>query len=77
MALLLGKRASIKGSTLRNRNDAYKTHLIQEFSRNCLADFSSGKLTPIIDTEYSAAKLAEAHKRMENNDTQGKLVVSW
>lgn len=77
MALLLGKRATIKGSTLRNRSDEYKSQLIKKFSNEYLSDFVDGKLTPIIDTEYSAAKLAEAHQRMENNDTQGKLVVSW
>ncbi|MEP0174622.1 MAG: NAD(P)H-quinone oxidoreductase [Paraglaciecola sp.] len=77
MALLLGKRANIKGSTLRNRSNIYKTQLIKKYTKAHLADFSNGSLTSIIDTEYSAAKLAEAHQRMENNDTQGKLVVGW
>ncbi|MEP0354938.1 NAD(P)H-quinone oxidoreductase [Paraglaciecola sp.] len=77
IALLLGKRASIKGSTLRNRSDVYKAELIKKFTDACLADFANGQLVSIIDTEYSVAKLADAHQRIENNDTQGKLVVGW
>ncbi|MFT2090879.1 NAD(P)H-quinone oxidoreductase [Paraglaciecola sp. 2405UD69-4] len=77
MALLLGKRASIKGSTLRNRSDAYKSQLVQKFSDHYLDCFSKGTLTSIIDTEYSVADVSKTHQRMENNDTKGKLVVSW
>jgi NADPH2:quinone reductase len=77
MAMMLGKRATIKGSTLRSRNDEYKTHLIKEFSQTCLADFVSGKLIPNIDSELAAKDVGEAHQRIEDNDTMGKLICCW
>jgi putative PIG3 family NAD(P)H quinone oxidoreductase len=77
MAMLLGKRASIKGSTLRNRTDQYKTRLIKAFSDNCLAQFVQGNFISVIDTEYSADEVGVAHQRLENNDTIGKLVCHW
>jgi len=77
MALLLGKRATVKGSTLRSRTNQYKTQLIKEFSQACLADFGSGKLFPNIDTEFAAKDVGKAHQRIENNDTMGKLIGCW
>lgn len=77
MAMLLGKRATVKGSTLRSRNDQYKTHLIKEFSQSCLADFDNRKVIPNIDTVFAAKDVGKAHQRIENNDTMGKLICSW
>jgi putative PIG3 family NAD(P)H quinone oxidoreductase len=77
MAMMLGKRATIKGSTLRSRHDLYKTHLIKEFSQACLADFDNHKLIPNIDTEFSAKDVGNAHQRLEDNNTMGKLIGCW
>ncbi len=77
MGLLLGKRAKIQGSTLRNRSDEYKTKLITEFSQRFLDEFKTGKLKPVIDTVYAVEKITEAHTRMEDNDTIGKLICTW
>ncbi|WP_299074648.1 NAD(P)H-quinone oxidoreductase [uncultured Paraglaciecola sp.] len=77
MAMILSKRATVKGSTLRNRSDQYKAQLIKEFRQTCLADFDSGKLFPNIDTEYTANDMGQAHQRIENNNTMGKLIGAW
>jgi putative PIG3 family NAD(P)H quinone oxidoreductase len=77
MAMMLGKRATVKGSTLRSRHDQYKTHLIKEFSKTCLADFDSCKLVPNIDTEFAAKDVGKAHQRLEDNNTMGKLICCW
>jgi NADPH2:quinone reductase len=77
MAMMLGKRATIKGSTLRSRHDQYKTRLIKAFSQTCLADFDSCKLVPNIDTEYAAKDVGKAHQRLEDNNTMGKLICCW
>lgn len=77
MALMLGKRATIKASTLRSRTDEYKTRLIESFSTACLADFDSGHLYPNIDTVFAAKDVGAAHQRLENNDTMGKLIGCW
>ena len=77
MALLLGKRASIIGTTLRNRSDDYKAELIRNFAAVCLPAFESGELKVNIDTHYQIDDVNKTHARLGNNDTQGKLVVSW
>ena len=77
MAMMLGKRATVKGSTLRSRNDGYKSNLISAFSQACLADFDSGKLIPNIDSLFAAKDIGKAHQRLENNDTMGKLIGCW
>lgn len=77
MALLLGKRATIIGSTLRNRSDNYKTQLINEFSHNWLQHFNAGQLHASIDSFYSAHDIEIAHQRLEDNQTMGKLIGVW
>jgi NADPH:quinone reductase-like Zn-dependent oxidoreductase len=77
MAMMLSKRASIKASTLRNRTDAYKSLLIAEFSNQCLSSFSDGTLVPVIDTVFPAEQIAQAHERLERNDSIGKFVINW
>lgn len=77
MGLLLGKRAKIQGSTLRNRSDEYKSQLISNFTTRFLGEFKSKNLTAVIDTVYPVHDVAKAHARMEENDTIGKLICSW
>ncbi|WJG07859.1 NAD(P)H-quinone oxidoreductase [Aliiglaciecola sp. LCG003] len=77
MAQVLTKRAKIMGSTLRSRTDQYKTQLIADFNRDCLAGFNSGELSATIDTVINAEDIAQAHLRLENNDTMGKLIGIW
>lgn len=77
MAMMLGKRATVKGSTLRSRSDQYKSDLIEKFSQACLVDFSKHILVPNIDSEFTAEETGKAHLRIENNDTMGKLIGYW
>lgn len=77
MGLMLTKRATISGSTLRNRSKSYKQVLIKEFSERFFSGFSSGQLLPTIDTVYPAQQVAAAHKRLQANDTMGKLIGVW
>ncbi len=77
MALLLAKRASIIGSTLRNRDDLYKANLISAFSQQFLPDFVSGKLRVNLDSCIAAEQIGEAHRRLEANQSAGKLLGVW
>lgn len=77
MALLLTKRANIIGSTLRNRSDSYKAELVKGFSLDCLGLFESGKLQVNIDSYIDANDISQAHRRLESNDSQGKLIGVW
>lgn len=77
MALLLGKRANISGSTLRNRSDSYKSRLMADFYNSWYDSLESGALKPNIDSYYAARDMTIAHKRIEENQTMGKLIGIW
>lgn len=49
LAALVGKRASLICSTLRNRSDEYKTELVSDFGRTVLPLFKSGELVSVVD----------------------------
>jgi len=75
LAALLPKRASIVGTTLRGRPIEAKIAVTQRFGREVLPWLADGTCVPIIDTRYPLAEVADAHRRIEANDTIGKLVL--
>lgn len=77
IAKLLLKRASIVGSTLRNRDDSYKAELTRLFNERCLPLFTENKLRPIIQDVFEVEHISSAHQLMSQNKTKGKLVVKW
>ena len=77
MALLLRKRLTIVGTVLRSRPVEEKIALAREFSDSVLPLLASGRIGPIVDEVYSFEEVAKAHARMEENDSFGKLVLTW
>jgi putative PIG3 family NAD(P)H quinone oxidoreductase len=74
---LMGRRASIRGTVLRARPLAEKRALAEAFERDVLAGFTSGELQPVIDRVYPAGQVADAHRRMEANESFGKILLEW
>ena len=72
---LMATRAQLLASTLRSRSLAYKVQLTQEFASDVLPQFIDGQLEPVIDSVYDWADVADAHRRMENNENAGKIVL--
>jgi putative PIG3 family NAD(P)H quinone oxidoreductase len=72
---LMAKRAHLLASTLRDRSLAYKIELTQEFAGYALPKFVEGELEPVIDTTFDWTEAADAHRRMENNENAGKIVL--
>jgi putative PIG3 family NAD(P)H quinone oxidoreductase len=77
MGVLLRKRATIVGTTLRARPLEEKIALAREFSARMISLFESGQLKPIVDRVLPFDQIAEAHRVMESNATLGKLVLVW
>ena len=73
---LMAKRAQLLATTLRSRSLAYKVQLTQEFASDVLPDFIDGDLRPVIDSVYDWTEVADAHRRMENNENAGKIVMT-
>lgn len=77
LAILLRKRAAIVGTVLRARPPEEKAALTQAFAQSVIPLFVDGRLRPIIDDILPMSDIAEAHRRMEANETLGKLILRW
>jgi NADPH2:quinone reductase len=78
LAKLLHKRVRIFGTVLRARPLEEKAALAQAFGRRIAPFFGEkGPLLPVVDSIVPMAQVAEAHRRMENDDTFGKIVLTW
>jgi NADPH2:quinone reductase len=75
--LVLRKRLSITGSTLRARSVAYKSELAQALRERVWPLVASGRIRPVIHRVYSAQQAAEAHALMESGSHVGKIVLTW
>lgn len=75
--LLLRKRITIAGSTLRPRTIAYKTRLAQDLRATAWPWLEAGKVRPVIHQVFPAARAADAHALMESSTHVGKIVLTW
>ena len=73
---LIGRRASLMTSTLRDRSDDYKTRLIQDFERDCIPAFEDGSLKIIMDSIHRISEAEIAFEKMSNNLNIGKMVLT-
>ena len=75
MAILLSKRLTIRGSTLRNRSIDEKTTLINQFNRDVIPLFERQIISPTIDSVFSWKDVEKAHQRMVDNKNVGKIIL--
>lgn len=73
---ILRKRLKIQGSTLRNRDLAYKTQLTRDFQSFAWDAIQAGRIKPVIDEVLDWTQIADAHRKMEANRTTGKVVLT-
>jgi NADPH2:quinone reductase len=74
---LLTKRASITGTVLRSRSPEEKVEVAREFTARVVPLLASGAVRPVVDQIYRPEQVAEAHARLEADDTFGKLLLDW
>jgi NADPH:quinone reductase len=77
LAALLEKRACVRGSVLRSRPLEEKAALAQAFQKQVVPLFESGLVVPVVDEVFESARIAEAHRAMEENRNVGKIVVRF
>lgn len=73
---LLVKRLRIVGSTLRSRDDTFKTDLINDLKAHVWPLFAAGTLKPIIHKVYDIQEVEKAHQALSENITLGKIVLA-
>ena len=76
MALVMSKRLTLTGSTLRPRSDTFKTALRDEIEREAWSLVAEGAVRPVMDEMFPLEDAARAHARMENGDHIGKIVLA-
>jgi NADPH:quinone reductase len=77
LGLLLRKRLTIIGTTLRGRSIEEKAEATRLFASSVLPLVSRGAIHPIIDRAYPADEIRDAHERMESNASFGKIVLTF
>ncbi len=81
--LLLRRRLTVTGSTLRPRPVAFKAAIAQALKVHVWPLLESGQVTPVIYETFDAAGddsgsgAAKAHALMESNKHVGKIVLTW
>ncbi len=75
--LVLRRRLTITGSTLRPRPVAFKAAIAQACLKNVWPLIESGLIKPVIFKTFEAQDAAKAHALMESNLHVGKIVLTW
>jgi NADPH2:quinone reductase len=75
--LLLRKRLTITGSTLRPRGVAFKAAIATSLREHVWPWLETGRIKPVIFKTFPAGEAAAAHALMESNAHIGKIVLEW
>jgi NADPH2:quinone reductase len=75
VGLILSKRITWIGTTLRARPLERKLALSQRFIDEVLPLFDTGALRPVVDSRYAFDDIAAAHRHMEANANVGKILI--
>ncbi|MDO8437634.1 MAG: NAD(P)H-quinone oxidoreductase [Nitrosomonadaceae bacterium] len=75
--LVLRKRLTVTGSTLRPRSIEFKAAIAAALRDKVWPLIASGAIKPVIHSSFVAADAAQAHALMESNQHIGKIVLTW
>ena len=77
LGLVMRKRLTITGSTLRARDTAFKSAIARNLEKHIWPLLASGQIKPVIHSVFTADKATEAHQLMESRAHMGKIVLSF
>ncbi len=75
--LVLRRRLTVTGSTLRPRSLAFKEAIAQACRKHVWPLIEGGSIKPVIHSTFAAADAGQAHALMESNVHIGKIVLTW
>jgi NADPH2:quinone reductase len=75
--LVLRKRLTITGSTLRARPLAFKAAIARSLHQHVWPWIAAAKIRPVVHTVFAASDASKAHALMESNQHIGKIVLTW
>lgn len=75
--LVLRRRLTVTGSTLRARSVAFKRAIAQACLSQIWPLIEQGRIRPVIHSTFDAKDAAKAHALMESNQHVGKIILTW
>jgi NADPH:quinone reductase len=76
LGLILTKRLTLTGSTLRSRTVAQKAEVAAAVRKNVWPLLAAGRVRPVIHATFPLAEASEAHRLMETSTHIGKIVLT-
>ena len=76
IGLILTKRLTLTGSTLRSRTVAQKAQVAEAVRKNIWPLLAAGRVRPVIHATFPLAEAAAAHRLMETSNHIGKIVLT-
>ncbi len=76
LMILMLKRLTITGSTLRARANTEKAEIARAIEREVWPLIEAGRIKPIVDSVMPLSKAAEAHARMAGSSHIGKILLT-
>jgi NADPH:quinone reductase len=75
LGLIMRRRLTVTGSTLRARDENFKTVVAAAAKEKVWPLLEAGTLAPVISATFALADAAEAHRLMESSKHIGKIVL--
>ncbi len=75
LSLVMRKRLTITGSTLRARDAAFKSSIAKKLREQVWPWLDAGRVKPIVHKTFPLEEAAEAHRLMESSNHIGKIVL--
>jgi putative PIG3 family NAD(P)H quinone oxidoreductase len=76
MGMILTKRLTLTGSTLRARTVAQKAEVAAAVHKNVWPLLAAGRVRPVVHATFPLAAASEAHRLMESSNHIGKIVLT-
>ncbi|MCV2882847.1 NAD(P)H-quinone oxidoreductase [Actibacterium sp. XHP0104] len=74
-AVVMARRLTITGSTLRPQSDLAKARIADELREKVWPLLDAGRIAPVMDSAFALEAAAAAHARMESSQHIGKIVL--
>ena len=72
---VLGRRLTIRGTVLRARPLEEKIQVTRAWEREVVPLLGRGTLRPIVELSFPLERIAEAHARLQSDETFGKVAI--
>ena len=76
LSQILRKRLQITGTVMRARSLQEKIATTKAFAQEVVPLLAQGSIQPVIDSVFTLEQIQDAHRRLESNETFGKVVLT-